>query len=134
MNISPQECEVSRAYRQALLNQTSVTIWFTGISGAGKSSIAIALEKALHTQQRVSYRLDGDNLRLGLSKNLGFSETDRRENIRRVGEVAKLISDVGVIVLSSFISPYAVDSDTVRKLHENSGFRFIEVYVYCSVT
>ena len=72
MNISPQECEVSRAYRQALLNQTSVTIWFTGISGAGKSSIAIALEKALHTQQRVSYRLDGDNLRLGLSKNLGF--------------------------------------------------------------
>jgi adenylylsulfate kinase len=134
MNISPQEGEVSRADRQALLNQTSVTIWFTGISGAGKSSIAIALEKALHTQKRVSYRLDGDNLRLGLSKNLGFSETDRRENIRRVGEVAKLISDVGVIVLSSFISPYAVDRDTVRKLHEDSGFKFIEVYVDCSVT
>jgi adenylylsulfate kinase len=107
MNISPQEGEVSRADRQALLNQTSVTIWFTGISGAGKSSIAIALEEALHTQQMVSYRLDGDNLRLGLSKNLGFSETDRRENIRRVG---------------------------VRKLHEDSGFRFIEVYVDCSVT
>jgi len=130
MNISPQEGEVSRADRQALLNQTSVTIWFTGISGAGKTSIAIAL----HTQQRVSYRLDGDNLRLGLNKNLGFSETDRRENIRRVGEVAKLISDVGVIVLSSFISPYAVDRDMVRKLHEDSGFRFIEVYVDCSVT
>ena len=134
MNISPQEGEVSRADRQALLNQTSVTIWFTGISGAGKTSIAIALEKALHTQQRVSYRLDGDNLRLGLNKNLGFSETDRHENIRRVGEVAKLISDVGVIVLSSFISPYAVDRDMVRKLHEDSGFRFIEVYVDCSVT
>ena len=134
MNIASQEGEVSQADRQALLNQTSVTIWFTGISGAGKSSIAIALEKALHTLNRVSYRLDGDNLRLGLSKNLGFSETDRSENIRRVGEVAKLISDVGVIVLSSFISPYAVDRNMVRTLHDDSGFKFIEVYVDCSVT
>jgi len=133
MNIASQEGEVSQADSQALLNQTSVTIWFTGISGSGKSSIAIALEKALHTQKIVAYRLDGDNLRLGLNKNLGFSETDRRENIRRVGEVAKLMSDVGVIALSCFISPYAVDRDTVRKLHEDSGFRFIEVYVDCSV-
>ena len=91
------------------------------------------MEKALHTQKIVSYRLDGDNLRLGLNKNLGFSETNRSENIRRVGEVAKLMSDLGVIVLSSYISPHAVDRDTVRKLHEDSGFRYIEVYVDCSV-
>lgn len=128
-NVHWHEGEVTRADRARLLGQKGATIWFTGLSGSGKSTVAVALEKALHAQGRLAYRLDGDNVRLGINKNLGFSAEDRAENIRRIGEVAKLFVDAGVIVLSSFVSPYKADRDLVRKLHEASGMDFIEVYV-----
>ena len=91
------------------------------------------MEQALYTIGKLSYRLDGDNVRLGINKNLGFSEPDRKENIRRIGEVAKLFGDAGVISLSSFISPYKVDRDEVRRLHEQAEIQFIEVFVDCSL-
>jgi adenylylsulfate kinase len=128
-NITWHEGEVTRAERGILLGQKGATIWFTGLSGSGKSTVAVALEKALHAQQRLAYRLDGDNVRLGINKNLGFSAEDRAENIRRIGEVAKLFVDAGVIVLSSFVSPYRADRDLVRRLHAESDMEFIEVYV-----
>lgn len=123
------EGEVTRADRNRLLGQTGATLWFTGLSGSGKSTVAVALEKALFGRGRLSYRLDGDNVRLGINKNLGFSADDRTENIRRIGEIAKLFVDAGVLVLSSFVSPYRADRDLVRKLHEDAGMAFIEVYV-----
>lgn len=128
-NVHWHEGEVTRADRAKLLGQKGATIWFTGLSGSGKSTVAVALEKALFSQGRLSYRLDGDNVRLGINKNLGFSAEDRAENIRRIGEIAKLFVDSGVIVLSSFVSPYKADRDVVRKLHEAGGMDFIEVYV-----
>ncbi|WP_028079236.1 adenylyl-sulfate kinase [Solimonas soli] len=128
-NVHWHEGEVTRADRNKLLGQKGATIWFTGLSGSGKSTVAVALEKALHAQGRLAYRLDGDNIRLGINKNLGFSAEDRAENIRRIGEVAKLFVDTGVIVLSSFVSPYRADRDVVRKLHADGGMDFIEVYV-----
>jgi len=108
-------------------------LWFTGLSGSGKSTVAVALEKALHNLGKLSYRLDGDNIRLGINKNLGFSHEDRTENIRRIGEISKLYCDTGIIALSSFISPYRADRDQVRQLHEDSGYNFIEVHVNCSL-
>ncbi len=128
-NVTWHEGEVTRAQRGELLGQKGATIWFTGLSGSGKSTVAVALESALHAQGRLSYRLDGDNVRLGINKNLGFSAEDRAENIRRIGEIAKLFVDAGVIVLSSFVSPYRADRDIVRKLHADGGMDFIEVYV-----
>jgi adenylylsulfate kinase len=128
-NVTWHEGEVTRADRGKLLGQNGATIWFTGLSGSGKSTVAVALEKVLHAQGRISYRLDGDNVRLGINKNLGFSAEDRTENIRRIGEIAKLFVDTGVIVLSSFVSPYRADRDLVRKLHDDAGMAFIEVYV-----
>lgn len=128
-NVTWHEGEVTRADRNKLLGQKGATIWFTGLSGSGKSTVAVALEKVLHEQGRLAYRLDGDNIRLGINKNLGFSAEDRTENIRRIGEVAKLFVDTGVIVLSSFVSPYRADRDVVRKLHADAGIDFIEVYV-----
>ena len=100
-----------------------------GPSGSGKSTVAVALEKALMQQGHLCYRLDGDNIRMGINKNLGFSAEDRAENIRRIGEVSKLFVDTGVIVLSSFVSPYREDRDAVRALHDESDMAFIEVYV-----
>lgn len=94
---------------------------------------AVELEKVLIERKVLSYRLDGDNVRMGINKNLGFSADDRKENIRRIGEVCKLFVDCGVIVLSSFVSPYAADRNKVRKLHEDSGMIFIEVHVDCSL-
>jgi len=132
-NVTWHDGEVSREDRYQTLGQRGATIWFTGLSGSGKSTIAVAVEKALLRIGRVSYRLDGDNVRLGINKNLGFSEEDRHENIRRIGEVAKLFCDAGTIALSSFISPYQVDRNRVRKLHETSGLPFIEVFVDCSL-
>ena len=105
-NVTWQDGEVSREDRQNILRQRGATIWFTGLSGSGKSTIAVALEQALFGMGKLSYRLDGDNVRLGINKNLGFSEADRTENIRRIGEVAKLFGDAGMLSLSSFISPY----------------------------
>ncbi len=132
-NVTWQEGEVSREDRFTILRQRGATIWFTGLSGSGKSTIAVALEQALYNIGKLSYRLDGDNVRLGINKNLGFSEPDRKENIRRIGEVAKLFGDAGVISLSSFISPYKVDRDEVRRLHEQAEIQFIEVFVDCSL-
>ena len=125
--------EITRADRNRLLNQKAATLWFTGLSGSGKSTIAVALEGALHEMGKISYRLDGDNIRLGINKNLGFSAEDRHENIRRIGEIAKLFVDTGVIALSSFISPYRTDRDNVRQLHEEAGMAFIEIYVDCPI-
>jgi len=132
-NVVWQYGEISRDDRNGLLGQTGATIWFTGLSGSGKSTIAVALEQALHRMGKLSYRLDGDNVRHGINKNLGFSEEDRRENIRRIGEVAKLFGDAGIISLSSFISPYTVDRDGVRELHDKAGLKFVEVFVDCSL-
>ena len=121
--------EINRPERAQLLGHGGATLWFTGLSGSGKSTIAVALEQALYQRGVLVYRLDGDNIRLGINKNLGFSAEDRAENIRRVGEVSKLFVDGGVIVLSSFISPYLVDRQIVRELHEADNMPFIEVFV-----
>ena len=125
--------EINRPERAQLLGHGAATLWFTGLSGSGKSTIAVALEQALYQRGVLVYRLDGDNIRLGINKNLGFSAEDRAENIRRVGEVSKLFVDGGVIVLSSFISPYLVDRQIVRELHEADNMPFIEVFVDCSL-
>ncbi|HXG29640.1 MAG TPA: adenylyl-sulfate kinase [Nevskiales bacterium] len=130
-NVHWHEGEVTRADRERILNQKGATLWFTGLSGSGKSTVAVALEKYLNEQGHLAFRLDGDNVRLGINKNLGFSAEDRKENIRRIGEVAKLFVDAGVIVLSSFISPYREDRDNVRKLHDDAGMDFLEIYVEC---
>ncbi len=132
-NVTWQDGEVSRQDRYQILGQSGATIWFTGLSGSGKSTIAVALEKALYKLGKLSYRLDGDNVRLGINKNLGFSETDRSENIRRIGEIAKLFGDAGTLSLSSFISPYIEDRDGVRKLHDEASLKFVEVFVDCSL-
>ena len=132
-NVTWQDGEVTREDRFTILRQKGATIWFTGLSGSGKSTIAIALEKALFRLGKLSYRLDGDNVRLGINKNLGFSEADRKENIRRIGEVAKLLGDSGTISLSSFISPYKADRDEVRSLHAAANLSFVEVFVECSL-
>jgi adenylylsulfate kinase len=128
-NITWHEGHVSREGRQGLLNQKGATLWFTGLSGSGKSTIAFTLEHALVQQGRLAYVLDGDNIRHGLNKNLGFSAADREENIRRIGEVAKLFADCGVLTMTSFISPYRKDRDLVRALHAEGGLPFIEVHV-----
>src|SRR5438034_7124485 len=108
-NITWHEGHVTRDGRQALLKQKGCTLWFTGLSGSGKSTIAFTLEHALIQKGKLAYVLDGDNIRHGLNKNLGFTAGDREENIRRIGEVAKLFADAGVITLASFISPYRKD-------------------------
>ena len=132
-NVHWHEGDITRADRNRLLGQKGATLWFTGLSGSGKSTIAVALEAALYEHGKLSYRLDGDNVRMGINRNLGFSAQDRTENIRRIGEIAKLFVDSGVLVLSSFISPYRADRAQVRELHRDAGFDFIEVYVDCSL-
>jgi adenylylsulfate kinase len=132
-NVTWHDGEISREDRYQILRQKGATIWFTGLSGSGKSTIAVGVEKALHSMGKLSYRLDGDNVRLGINKNLGFSEEDRKENIRRIGEIAKLFGDAGTISLSSFISPYKGDRDEVRSLHEAAGLPFVEVFVDCAL-
>jgi adenylylsulfate kinase len=128
-NITWHEGHVGRADRQELLKQKGATLWFTGLSASGKSTFAFTLEHALVQRGRLAYVLDGDNIRHGLNKNLGFSAADREENIRRIGEVAKLFADCGVITMTSFISPYRKDRDTVRALHDEGKVPFIEVFV-----
>ena len=128
-NVHWHEGEISSEDRGKLLGQKGATLWFTGLSGSGKSTVAVALESALFARGKLSYRLDGDNIRLGINKNLGFSEEDRAENIRRIGEISKLFVDTGVITLSSFVSPYRRDRDLVRALHDASGMDFIEIFV-----
>jgi len=132
-NITWHEGDVTRDERQQNFGQRGVTLWMTGLSASGKSTIAVALEKVLLARGKHAYRLDGDNIRFGLNKNLGFSADDRAENIRRIGEVAKLFSDAGMITITSFISPYRRDRDLVRKLHEDAKLPFVEVYVDCPI-
>jgi len=128
-NITWHEGHVSREDRQKLLSQKGATVWFTGLSGCGKSTIAFTVEHALVERGRLAYVLDGDNVRHGLNKNLGFSEADRMENIRRIGEVAKLFADAGCITVTSFISPYRRDRDRARQIHAEAGLPFVEVFV-----
>lgn len=130
-NITWHGGTVERADRERLLGQKGVTLWLTGLSAAGKSTIAVILERMLLERGRLAYRLDGDNVRHGLNKNLAFSAGDRAENIRRIGEVAKLFTDAGAIVIASFISPYRADRDAVRALMPSGDF--VEVYVKVSV-
>ena len=132
-NVTWHDGDITLEDRNALMGQKGATLWFTGLSGSGKSTVAVALEKALFERGCLSYRLDGDNIRLGINKNLGFSAEDRTENIRRIGEIAKLFVDSSVIVLSSFISPYRADRDEVRALHVESGYPFVEVFVDCAL-
>src|SRR5579862_7814252 len=130
-NITWHEGSVSRGEREKLLNQKGVTVWMTGLSASGKSTIACILEQMLLHKKKHAYRLDGDNIRHGLNKNLGFSAEDRAENIRRIGEVARLFTDAGVIVIASFISPYRRDRDAIRASMQAD--EFVEVYVQASV-
>jgi adenylylsulfate kinase len=108
-----------------------VTLWLTGLSGSGKSTIAVEIEHALIENKHQAYILDGDNIRHGLNKNLGFSPEDRTENIRRIGEVAKLFTDANIITITAFISPYRQDRDNVRKLLKDG--EFVEVYIKCPI-
>ena len=126
-NITWHEGHVDRDEREKLLNQKGCLIWFTGLSGSGKSTVAYTLEHALVQRGHLAYVLDGDNVRHGLNKNLGFSAEDREENIRRIGEVGKLFVDTGVITLTAFISPYKADRDANRALLKPG--EFIEVFL-----
>jgi adenylylsulfate kinase len=123
--------KIGRPEREELLRQRGATIWLTGLSGSGKSTLAMTTEAALCERGHLAYVLDGDNVRHGLNRNLGFSPEDRTENIRRIGEVAKLFTDAGVIVFTSFISPYRADRDSARALF--NGGDFIEVHLAASV-
>ena len=127
-NLTWHHGHVGREFRQRLLHQRGATLWFTGLSAAGKSTIAFTLEHMLIENGVLTYVLDGDNIRHGLNKNLGFSAVDRAENIRRIGEVAKLFADAGLVTMASFISPYRIDRDKVRDLHEEAGIPFFEIY------
>jgi adenylylsulfate kinase len=121
---------INRGDRSTLLGQKSALLWFTGLSGSGKSTLAQSIESALVSRGIYAYVLDGDNVRFGLNKDLGFSPEDRTENIRRIGEVAKLFVDAGAVVLTAFISPYREDRDRVRE-NQASSEDFIEVFVDC---
>src|SRR5436853_9539 len=130
-NVTWHEGSVTREERERLLGQKGVTVWMTGLSASGKSTIAVILEQMLLHKKKHAYRLDGDNIRMGLNKNLGFSAEDRAENIRRIGEVARLFTDAGVIAITSFISPYRKDRDAVRAAMKPG--EFVEVYVQVSL-
>lgn len=124
-NVTWHEGEVGRADRPT----RGATVWLTGLSGSGKSTVAVALERLLVAQGRPAYRLDGDNLRLGLNADLGFSASDRDENVRRAGEVARLLADAGVVAIVPLISPYRAGRDRARGVHAAAGVPFVEVFV-----
>ncbi len=124
---------LQRDEREALRRQRGLTLWLTGLSASGKSTIATALEQHLLHLGVSAYRLDGDNVRFGLNKDLGFSEKDRNENIRRIGEVAKLFADASTIAIASFISPYKADRQVARELHASSALPFVEVFIEVSL-
>jgi len=130
-NVHWHEHSVTSEERKKLKGHKGCVLWFTGLSGAGKSTVANTVDHKLHALGKHTYLLDGDNIRHGLNKNLGFSAEDRAENIRRIGEVAKLFADGGTITLTAFISPYRKDRDAVRALLPEGGF--IEVYVNASL-
>ncbi|KAI0930394.1 Adenylyl-sulfate kinase [Taiwanofungus camphoratus] len=128
-NIKFHPGSVDGPERVQLLQQKGITIWLTGLSASGKSTIACALEQHLLKFKKFCYRLDGDNVRFGLNKDLGFDEKSRNENIRRIGEVSRLFADACCICVTAFISPYRADRRLARELHEKSQLGFIEVYV-----
>jgi len=128
-NVVWHQATVTRARREAMNGHNGCVIWFTGLSGSGKSTLAHALEEKLHQMGCRTYVLDGDNVRHGLCGDLGFTEADRKENIRRIGEVAKLLMEAGIIVLTAFISPYRADRQRVRGLMGHG--EFLEVYCAC---
>lgn len=128
-NITFHPGSVTSQERAELLSQKGLTIWLTGLSASGKSTIACALEQHLLHLKRFVYRLDGDNIRFGLNKDLGFSEKDRTENIRRIGEVSKLFADASAIAITAFISPYRADRDLARGLHAKDNIPFVEVFI-----
>jgi len=130
-NVVWHDHKVERSEREQFLKQKGVVLWFTGLSGSGKSTIANEVSYKLHKMGKVSYILDGDNIRHGLNKDLGFSPEDRKENIRRISEVANLFADVGLITITAFISPYIVDRDFCRNLVGEG--RFIEIYAKASL-
>ena len=130
-NLHPQKLGIDQGARGLLLNQKPAVLWFTGLSGSGKSTIADLVERKLYAAGHLTYLLDGDNIRLGLNRDLGFSEADRVENIRRVGEMARLMSDAGLIVLCCFISPFIRDRNTVRSLFSSTPF--LEIFVDTSL-
>jgi bifunctional enzyme CysN/CysC len=120
---------VPRDERWSALGITGATVWFTGLSGSGKSTVATEVERLLVAAGRPTYLLDGDNIRHGLNADLGFTAADRDENIRRIGEVARLFADAGVVALVPVISPYRTGRDRARALHDAAGLRFVEVFV-----
>ena len=126
-NVQWHHGEVTRDDRFQLMGQRGTTLWFTGLSGSGKSTVAVALESRLYEFGKLAYRLDGDNVRLGINKNLGFSAADRTENIRRIGEVGNLYVDGGFLTLASFVSPYREDRDGVRALMDEGDF--VEIFI-----
>ena len=126
-NVHWQATDIDRDMRASLKNQRPALLWFTGLSGSGKSTIANLVEKKLHRMNRHSFLLDGDNVRHGLNRDLGFTEADRIENIRRVGEVAKLMSDAGLIVITAFISPFRVEREMVRSMLPEG--EFLEIFI-----
>jgi len=126
-HIYPIQTKVSTEQRQELLKQKAKLIWFTGLSGSGKSTLAVQLEASLHEKGFATYLLDGDNIRAGINKDLTFTDEGRVENIRRIGEVSKLMLDAGIIVLSAFISPFKADRDQVKKIVGDANY--IEVFV-----
>ena len=130
-NIVWSENFVKKNNRENLLKQRGITIWMTGLSGSGKSTIAKRVEKKLFDRKKLAYILDGDNIRHGLNIDLGFSKDDRLENLRRIGEVSKLFTDLGAITIISFISPYISDRERIRKSCKDG--EFIEVYIKCSL-
>ena len=130
-NIIRHNYEVSKLQRQKLLNQNSLLLWFTGLSGSGKSTIANALEYKLHEEGVKTYALDGDNIRKGINNDLTFSPEDRKENIRRIAEVANLMVDAGVVVLAAFVSPYKKDRENIARIVGNDNF--VEIFVNTSL-
>ena len=125
-NIKWHELSIDRKKLEAMHGHKGMVIWFTGLSGAGKSTLANALNEALHLKGISTYVLDGDNIRHGLCKDLGFSDSDREENIRRIGEVANLFMDAGIVAITAFVSPFKADRDKVRSIIGNNDF--IEIY------
>jgi adenylyl-sulfate kinase len=128
-NVVWQEATVGRERRWEALGQQGATVWFTGLPGAGKTTIATAVEARLIDAGRSAYRLDGDNLRHGLCRDLGFSKDDRETNVGRVGEMARLFADAGTVALVALVSPYTDCREKVRELHNRDGLRFLEVFV-----
>ena len=131
LHIIPHDHAIDRSDRERLLAQKARLIWFVGLSGSGKSTLASRVEQELHQMGRLTYILDGDNVRSGLNKDLDFSEASRVENIRRIGEVSKLMVDAGLVVITAFISPFRSDRETIRELVGSD--RFVEVHVDCPI-